>query len=184
MAHSLEQTAEYEQVFDLFDRDGTGHVALDDFATILRSLTANPTEAELNHIIVEFDLAKKGHVDFTDFLRIMARNRPEVVTGGELGRFREFEDPPGCGFLTRDALFQAVNREMELEEEELSEGEIVEMCREIEPSVEGDTPLLMMTEEALAAILGTAVRSLWVERPGSVRIPQPIHVVEVAHATH
>ncbi|ELR21018.1 calmodulin, putative, partial [Acanthamoeba castellanii str. Neff] len=61
---SEEQIAEFKEAFSLFDRDGDGKITSKELGTVMRSLGANPTEAELKEMIKEIDTDNNGTIDF------------------------------------------------------------------------------------------------------------------------
>jgi len=73
-----EQIAEFKEAFSLFDKNGDGTIATKDLGTVMRSLGANPTEAELQGMTHEFDA--NGTVDFPEFLTLMARKMNATST--------------------------------------------------------------------------------------------------------
>lgn len=52
---------EIQELFSLFDADNDGEVHLDELAKILRSLGFNPSEAEINNYMLEFDTNGKSN---------------------------------------------------------------------------------------------------------------------------
>ncbi len=61
---SEEQIAEFKEAFSLFDKDGDGKITSKELGTVMRSLGANPTEAELKEMIKEVDTDGNGTIDF------------------------------------------------------------------------------------------------------------------------
>ncbi len=59
-----EQMAEFKEAFSLFDKDGDGKITSKELGTVMRSLGANPTEAELKDMIKDVDLDGNGTIDF------------------------------------------------------------------------------------------------------------------------
>ena len=47
--------SEFKEAFSLFDKDGDGTITSQELGTVMRSLGANPTEAELQDMINEID---------------------------------------------------------------------------------------------------------------------------------
>ena len=52
---NLEYFSEFKEAFSLFDKDGDGTITSMELGTVMRSLGANPTEAELQDMINEID---------------------------------------------------------------------------------------------------------------------------------
>merc|ERR1711987_27790 len=73
-----EQIAEFKEAFSLFDKDGDGNITSKELGTVMRSLSQNPTEAELRDMINEVDADGNGTIDFQEFLTMMARKMKDV----------------------------------------------------------------------------------------------------------
>jgi len=94
------QIAEFKEAFNLFDRDGDGNISTQELGTVIRSLGANPTNAEIRELISEVDEERTGLIDFPTFLTLAARQLQNVR--GEdvvLAAFRVF-DKENSGFVT------------------------------------------------------------------------------------
>ncbi|KXH43648.1 calmodulin [Colletotrichum simmondsii] len=59
-----EQRAQYKEVFDLFDKDGTGDITAQELGEVMRSLGLNPSDTELNDMVNEVDADNNGTIDF------------------------------------------------------------------------------------------------------------------------
>ncbi|CAL9186092.1 unnamed protein product [Musa hybrid cultivar] len=68
----MDLTAEHKEVFSLFDKDGDGHITLEELRTIIRSLGREPTLQELQDMIREVDVDGNGTIEFDEFLNVMA----------------------------------------------------------------------------------------------------------------
>ncbi|GAB4834246.1 Probable calcium-binding protein cml13 [Ancistrocladus abbreviatus] len=68
--------AAMREAFLLFDTDGDGRVSPSDLGIIMRSLGANPTQAQLKNIVTQEELT--GPFDFERFMELMSKYmRPE-----------------------------------------------------------------------------------------------------------
>ena len=65
-----EQIAEFKEAFSLFDKDGDGIITTKEIGTVIRALSHNPTEAELQDMINKVDSDGKGNIDFKWFLSV------------------------------------------------------------------------------------------------------------------
>ncbi len=87
-----EQLQEYKEAFSLFDKDGDGIIDSKEFGTIIRSLTANLTEAQLKDMLNEVDPENEGRIDFQGFLQCMSRQMKDTDADEEiLDAFRVFD---------------------------------------------------------------------------------------------
>eukprot|EP00658_Telonema_sp_P-2_P030334 TRINITY_DN22929_c0_g1_i3.p2 TRINITY_DN22929_c0_g1~~TRINITY_DN22929_c0_g1_i3.p2 ORF type:complete len:153 (+),score=42.49 TRINITY_DN22929_c0_g1_i3:218-676(+) len=98
------QIPEAREVFSLYDRTGRGVIAAANVGTLVRSLGANPTEAELDEVVAAVDLSGSGQITFPEFLTVMqnfvtSRTRPEDTPGEMVEAFSVF-DAEGTGFVT------------------------------------------------------------------------------------
>lgn len=50
-----EQIAEFQEAFNLFDKDGDGKITSQELGIVMRSLGQRPTEAELRDMVNEVD---------------------------------------------------------------------------------------------------------------------------------
>jgi hypothetical protein len=55
-----EDREEFQEAFNLFDRDGDGLISASELGSVLRSLGQTPTEAEIQALIAEADSDGKG----------------------------------------------------------------------------------------------------------------------------
>lgn len=57
---TAEEREEFQEAFNLFDRDGDGLISTKELGSVLRSLGQTPTEAEVQALISEADTDGKG----------------------------------------------------------------------------------------------------------------------------
>ena len=127
-----EQIAEFKEAFSLFDKNGDGTIATKDLGTVMRSLGANPTEAELHDMINEIDADGNGTVDFPEFLTLMARKMKDVDSEEEIIEAFKVFDKDGNGFISAAELRHIMTNLGE----KLTDEEADEMIREAD--VDGD----------------------------------------------
>jgi calmodulin len=127
-----EQIAEFKEAFSLFDKDGDGTITTKELGTVMRSLGANPTEAELKDMIEEIDVDGDGTVDFPEFLTLMARKMKDVDSEEEIIEAFKVFDKDGNGFISAAELRHIMTNLGE----KLTDEEADEMIREAD--VDGD----------------------------------------------
>lgn len=68
-----EQIEEYREAFNIFDRDGDGHLTVKELGIVMRSLGQNPSVQELEEMVAEVDTNGSKTVEFTEFLEMMGK---------------------------------------------------------------------------------------------------------------
>jgi len=86
------QTAEFREAFEEFDKDGSGAISSKELLGVMRAMGQNPTEDELNNMVMEVDLDGNGTIEFPEFLEMMKKKANTVDQEGELREaFRIFD---------------------------------------------------------------------------------------------
>ncbi|KAJ1686736.1 hypothetical protein LUZ63_018126 [Rhynchospora breviuscula] len=130
---SHEQIAEFKEAFSLFDKDGDGTITTRELGTVMRALSQNPTEAELQEMIKEVDADGSGTVDFNEFLTLMAHKLKDKESEDELREaFRVF-DKDQNGFISGAELRHVMTNLGE----KLTDEEVQEMVREADTDGDG-----------------------------------------------
>ena len=96
------QTAEFREAFEefdkvcdkewmwkwevsrLYDQDGSGAISSKELLGVMRAMGQNPTEDELNNMVMEVDLDGNGTIEFPEFLEMMKQKASQVDQEGEL----------------------------------------------------------------------------------------------------
>ena len=65
--------AEMLKAFDLFDKDGTGKISLDNLKRVSEELGEKMSEEELKEMIDEADVDRDGAVNASEFVKIMEK---------------------------------------------------------------------------------------------------------------
>ncbi|KAJ3009051.1 Centrin-4, partial [Thoreauomyces humboldtii] len=60
--------------FRVFDIEGRGKIGLKDLKRVAKELGEEPTDAELQAMLVECDYDKDGEISFDDWVRVMAKS--------------------------------------------------------------------------------------------------------------
>ncbi|KIY01224.1 uncharacterized protein Z520_02776 [Fonsecaea multimorphosa CBS 102226] len=84
---SEEEVQAYQDVFALFDKDGSGTITAQELGEIMKSLGQNPSDSELQDMINEVDVDRSGSIDFdgkyspsaTDY--ILFTSLPNIAPG-------------------------------------------------------------------------------------------------------
>ncbi|KAI8067425.1 calmodulin, partial [Thamnidium elegans] len=127
-----EQIAEFREAFQLFDKDGDGAITTKELGIVMRSLNLNPTEAELQDMVNEVDSDGNGHIDFSEFLAMLARKMKDTDSQEEIQEAFKVFDKDGNGYISAAELRHV----MTSLGEKLTEEEVDEMIREAD--IDGD----------------------------------------------
>ena len=78
------QTAEFREAFEEFDKDWSGAISSKELLGVMRAMGQNPTEDELNNMVMEVNLDGNGTIEFPEFLEMMKQKAKTVDQEGEL----------------------------------------------------------------------------------------------------
>ena len=123
---SEDQIKAYKESFEVFDKNGDGTISVQEFGTVMRSLGQNPSQAQLQIMIKDFDKNKNGKIDFFEFCDFMVKKADDFTmsTHDVENAFKVF-DKDGSGFIEADEL-----RDMMLNlGEKLTEEEVQNMMQ-------------------------------------------------------
>lgn len=141
---------QFAQAFYLFSRNEDGFIPITELATVMRSLGQNPSYAEIESYINEFDPDQHGVLDFESFKDIMQRRFASEDKSIELNEaFRAF-DPDGKGVIDIEEFREALLNLQDTWDEK----QIDEVCNELDTENTGQffyPPLVqkMMAMKAL-----------------------------------
>ena len=65
-------------------QDGSGAISSKELLGVMRAMGQNPTEDELNNLVMEVDLDGNGTIDFPEFLEMMKQKANEVDQEADL----------------------------------------------------------------------------------------------------
>jgi len=128
-----DQIAEFKEAFSLFDKDGDGCITTKELGTVMRSLGANPTEAELKEMISEVDADGSGTIEFHEFVNMMARKMKDTDSEEEIREAFKVFDKDGNGFISAAELRHVMTHLGE----KLTDEEVDEMIREADIDNDG-----------------------------------------------
>jgi calmodulin len=124
---------ELKEAFEMFDRDKDGLISSKELGNILRSLGHDPTEIELNDMIVDVDSDEDGKIDFNEFIQIMHKRAKDSDIEEELIEAFRIFDKESEGKISSSE-FRHIMLTLG---ERLSEDEIDEMIKEADWKGEG-----------------------------------------------
>jgi calmodulin len=99
-------------VFNLFDKDGSGTISVDEIAKALRSLGMEATTDEIKELMREADNDYTGQLDFNEFISFLQlhkkKNLIKTLRPGALRAFKAI-DVSGDGTLSREEILAAMH---------------------------------------------------------------------------
>merc|ERR1712051_709935 len=98
--------------FSKHGKDGEGGITIKELGAVMISLGENPTEAELQEKLTEFDADSNGMIDFTEFLELMERRTREADEEKQLIEAFNVFDSDGDGFISPEDIFHAMGEEV------------------------------------------------------------------------
>ena len=102
---SPELKKQYQEAFEMFDKDKDGTITAKELANVMETLTGEkPSLDEINSMIKEVDLNSDGKIELEEFITLMMKNSPDTQQEEEvINAFRVF-DKEGNGLIQTDEL--------------------------------------------------------------------------------
>merc|ERR1712176_350932 len=110
---TAEQIADFRDAFSKHGKDGEGGITTKELGAVMRALGENPTEAELQEKLDEFDADCNGMIDFSEFLELMERKTREADEEKQLIEAFNVFDSDGDGFISPEDIFQVMGEEVD-----------------------------------------------------------------------
>ena len=132
------QLVEIHTAFDLFDRDGDGHIAPSEIRSVMAGVGVDlGDDAEVRELIAAIDADGNGAVEFEEFLSIMASN---IVRdgGSELEQALALFDPQRTGFVDVECARSLLTS---IGEQPLSDEEVDDMVARMGKDPNGRIPM-------------------------------------------
>ncbi|XP_070538790.1 uncharacterized protein [Ptychodera flava] len=133
VAGTNEMTAEFKEAFSWFDKDGDGHITVDELGFVVNALGMGASAQELQDMMDAVDEDGNGTIDFPEFLTVMAKKLKEGDEDELLEAFRVF-DKDGGGTISYAEL-RGVIRNLG---EDLTDAEIDQMVRAADENGDGE----------------------------------------------
>ena len=129
-----EQIAEFREAFNIFDKDGDGHITVKELGSVMRSLGQYPSQRELEEMVAEVDTDGNKTVEFTEFLDMMAKQLVEKAIEDEVKEAFAAFDKDKDGKITAQELIHI----MKNIGEPLPQSDIDEMIAEADINKDGN----------------------------------------------
>lgn len=92
---------EFNQAFNLFDRDDDGLINYKEFSTIMRAFGQQYEDLDLSDMFTEADEADSGLINFDQFVKILEQYYKEDFSEEDLLKAFKAFDKEGAGFIER-----------------------------------------------------------------------------------
>ncbi len=92
--------AELREAFMLFDKDGNGCISAPELVTVMRALGQNPSDQDVQEMLLEADIDASGMIEFEEFAVMMVRKFKEVDMEEELIEAFSVLDREGNGLIS------------------------------------------------------------------------------------
>lgn len=124
---------EVKECFDLFDRTGSGKIAVDMLGKIVRSVGQTPSNAEVADYIKEIDSDSTGTFDYASLVALLERHwKPPADANQVIEAFKIF-DPDGTGTINTSEMRTVMTNLGE----KLTAEEVNAMLKEADPQNTG-----------------------------------------------
>ena len=131
---SPERKKEYQDAFEMFDKDKDGTISAKELANVMETLVGQkPSMDEITSMIKEVDLNSDGKIELGEFIQLLLKNSPDTETEEEvINAFRVF-DKEGNGLINTEELKHI----MMTIGDKMTEDEAEEMIREADIDEDG-----------------------------------------------
>ncbi|KAJ2992839.1 hypothetical protein HDV02_002831 [Globomyces sp. JEL0801] len=129
---SESELKDFKAAFELFDRDNDGTITTKELGTALKGLGQNPTEAELQDLILELDEDGNGTIEFEELMALITKHNYNVERNIEMKQIFQLFDRDQDGYISLQDLTLVVKTSGA----KLMESEIENML--LEADLDGD----------------------------------------------
>lgn len=129
------ELAEFQEIFNLVDRDGGGTITKDELGELMDTLGIDATPEEIDLMINEIDQDSNGSIDFDEFVAVMSRKVSATYTADQVkNAFKVFEGSAPPGYVKVDALIRALTTDGT---DKLTEEQAHDLVGQLEPDRNG-----------------------------------------------
>jgi calmodulin len=130
-----EKRQEYKEAFDMFDKDGSGMISVEEIYRVMKNMGNEMTRDEIKEMISDLDEDGSGEIDFEEFITFMQRTVTSEEISEEEAVIRAFQtfDRDGNGWLSCDE-FKYILTSLG---DKFSEDEVMEIFKEADLNHDG-----------------------------------------------
>merc|ERR1712080_395866 len=111
---------QYQDAFAMFDRNQSGTIQTKNLSQLLRAVGENPSDADVQDMMIEVDGFSKDFFKFPSFLRLMDRKQDEINAEEDIREAFATFDMDGNGYISRTELGYVMdNIGMPMDKEEI-----------------------------------------------------------------
>ena len=136
---SEEEICELHEAFNIFDFESDGSIEAKKLIFLMKALKQNPTQKEIEDILLEFKIDKDGQIYFNQFLKIMAKRLKNIKEDEDKylkSLFRSL-DRNNNGLISIHEIRYIVTHSSKAGEEKISEDEIELIMKEADTDGDG-----------------------------------------------
>jgi Ca2+-binding EF-hand superfamily protein len=101
--------AEIKEIFDYFDKDGSGEIDSDELKDCLKCLGENVVDEEVNDMIAAMDINGDGTISYTEFLNEMSKRYSKRDVEKELKAVYSRFVQDSSSFITKEGVMHVMN---------------------------------------------------------------------------
>lgn len=101
--------AQFREAFETFDLDKDGYLNLKELADLMKQIGYPITDQEVADIINEVDIDGNGHVDFREFIQLLARKMRDAENEDELLEAFKLFDRNGDSSIDFEDMFNIMS---------------------------------------------------------------------------
>ena len=93
---------EYREAFDMFDKDHSGSISVDEISKIMKNFGNPMSKDEIREMIKDIDTSGDGELDFEEFVTLMQKQETVIDDDEEDAVLRAFKsfDKDGSGYIS------------------------------------------------------------------------------------
>lgn len=133
---SEEEIVEFRDAFSMFDLDGGGTITFQELRHVLKELGDEPTDEEIQEMILLVDENGDNEIDFDEFLTLMRLRMGESGEDAEQNLRDVFDvfDADGSGFIDRHEMRVLMKKLAQ----DLTEEEIAQIIEAVDKDEDGE----------------------------------------------